>query len=436
LKNAGVKAPLIGCVADDFTGAGDVASFIAAEGADCLLVNGIPESGSDLAEGHDAIVVALKSRSNPAEEAVRDTEAVFDWLLASGIKTLYFKYCSTFDSTPRGNIGPVLDNLLERYDIPFTILCPALPVNKRTVKNGILYVNGVPLSESPMRYHPLNPMWDSDITVLMNAQSKYPSYKMTYDMYGLPDEDIKTIIEGWKKESKHFYIVADFFESEHAQRIAELFSGITLLSGGSALPGYLFKLLNGEKDSEKQPASHTGKGKKSTTLILAGSCSQMTLLQIKNYLQSGREAYQVFPEKLLAGEIDADSIWRFVENAKTDSVLIYSSQAPNEIAAMAKYSQQEVSDALECLMGELGRRAVDAGLNKVIVAGGETSGAVMKAFNEIAYEIGPSVAPGVPVLIPLHKQEMRLVLKSGNFGQEDFFIKTMSILQQEDEIHG
>lgn len=420
MKTMQESGPLIGCVADDFTGAGDVASFITNEGASCLLINGIPDKNQTLDPEYDAVVIALKSRISPVSEAVRDTEAAFDWLLANGVRTLYFKYCSTFDSTPQGNIGPVLDHLLERYNIPFTVLCPALPINQRTVRDGKLYVGNIPLDESPMRYHPLNPMWDSDVSVLMQAQSKYPCYKLTHDMYTMTDEEICAVIESWKAEHEHFYLVVDYYEEAHGKRIAQLFKGLRLLSGGSALPAYVYRLLAAQNTLPKK-----------STLILAGSCSQMTLKQIQYYLDTHKDALRILPEKLMSGEQTVDQIWEFIEDTHSESVLIYSSQTHEEIATGTRYTQQEISSALEALMAELGKRAVNAGMTRMIVAGGETSGAVMHALGETVYEIGPSVAPGIPILIPLNKKQMRLILKSGNFGQENFFIEALSLLEKE-----
>lgn len=412
----------IGCVADDFTGAGDIASFIAQRQARVLLINGVPDERQEIDGSYDAVVIALKSRTAAPREAARETRLAFDYLRAHGARQLYFKYCSTFDSTPQGNIGPVLDHLLESYGIPYTILCPALPVNHRVVRDGRLYVDGVPLDESPMRYHPLNPMWDSRVCALMESQSRYRCYELTHEAYRHSDEEIMERVGVWARENEHFYIAVDFFKEEHGERIAKLFGSLPLLTGGSALPPFL---LGGREGS---PALRPGGAADSRAILLAGSCSEMTLRQIDRFVEQGGAAQRIVPAALLAGEQTEQTLWRFAEAHPREDVLFYSSQTHEEIALMARYSQREISDALETLMAALGKRAIDEGVTRLIVAGGETSGAVMGALKESAYEIGPAVAPGVPILIPSGKKDVRLVLKSGNFGKEDFFIQALRAL--------
>lgn len=164
---------LLGCVADDFTGGSDAASHLAAGGLNTILCNGVPAPGFVPPEGCEAVVIALKSRTQETESAVADSMKAARWLAEQGAEQLYVKYCSTFDSRPCGNIGPIVDAILEAFNVPGTVLCPALPSNGRVVRDGILYVNGVPLAESPMKDHPLTPMWESRVAKLMEPQGKY-----------------------------------------------------------------------------------------------------------------------------------------------------------------------------------------------------------------------------------------------------------------------
>lgn len=415
----------LGCVADDFTGAGDVASFIARNGARCLLINGVPKKEVDLPGGYDAVVIALKSRTAPPERAVKETETAFDWLKKHGARQLYFKYCSTFDSTKRGNIGPVMDNLLDKYDLPYSILCPALPVNGRIVKDGKLYVNGVALDQSPMRNHPLNPMWDSDVAALMQAQSNYPCRKLTFRELEAPDETVLTLIRQWEKEAPRFYIAVDCFEESHGKRIAGLFEKLPLLSGGSFLPAHLVKATAADRRSAAVRPAPPAAGR---ALILAGSCSEMTRRQIRHFEASGGVVKQIIPLRLLDGTQTDEELWDFVRMQKDQDVLLYSAQPPDEIAA-ARDRQGEVSAALEALMARLARLAIQNGVCRLVVAGGETSGAVVRALGWSAYEIGPCVVPGVPVLLPAEKPQVQLVLKSGNFGDEDFFCRCLTMMR-------
>ena len=424
---------ILGCVADDFTGASDVASFLAEGGASCLLINGVPGDDFVLDPGYDAVVIALKTRNVEPQSAVADTTKSFEWLRRKGAKKLYFKYCSTFDSTPKGNIGPVLDALLEQFKIPYTILCPALPVNRRIVKEGILYVDGMPLDKSPMRNHPINPMWDSSIVRLMEAQSKYPCFTLDYrQLY----QDKDTIMEYMKElelHNNHFYLVGDYFEEKHGARQAELFKDLPLLSGGSALPKHLFrhyaksnqiygnKLLN---NKQKDKSFQSG-------LILSGSCSVATCNQIRNFINLGGTALEIKAECLMDGSQTVEDIWKFIEQNRTKDVLIYSFN--KDKGNIAPEKQIQISGKLEGTVAKLGRMAVESGINNIVVAGGETSGAVIQALGSAAFEIGKSLAPGVPILYPRGYPDLKITLKSGNFGQPDFFSRALSIMKGVDD---
>lgn len=403
----------LGIVADDFTGASDAASFLAEAGVSTVLFNGIPKQSLDLREEAEAVVIALKSRTAPVKEAVRESLAAFAWLKQMGAEQLYLKYCSTFDSTPEGNIGPVTDAVMEQYGYEKTVLCPALPVNGRTVKQGILYVNGVPLAESAMRDHPLTPMRQSRIAQLMMPQGKYPCVEIGAG-------------EKVSEAAKKYYLIPDYYEETHGDRIAEQFGDLPFLTGGSGLVGALGRRY--VKRQKKDPAAigRSYPGVTGKAVLLAGSCSAVTLKQIDDYEKKGYPLYRIRPAELLSGVQNQDQIWQWILEEGTDG-LVYSSSKPEDLRKSQELGRERVASAIEQLLAGLARQAVEAGYTRVIVAGGETSGAVTKALGYDAFYIGPSVAPGVPVMIPVANPELRLVLKSGNFGQEDFFKRALQM---------
>lgn len=406
----------LGCVADDFTGASDAASFLQAGGMSTVLYNGIPTHGT--VTDAEAMVIALKTRTQETTSAVVDTLAAVDWLYKQGANRIYIKYCSTFDSTPKGNIGPILDALLEQYHIPYTILCPALPVNGRTVRQGELFVDGVPLHKSPMRNHPLTPMWDSHIGRLMKPQSKYPCH--TTDRF--------TDVEALCKEEKasHFYLIPDFEMTDDGTYIAQTFGNLPLLSGGSGLLEPLARTYTAGNppQSAVAPSTH-GKG-----LLLAGSCSFATRSQIKAFQQQGGHSIYVDALALCNGTQTVAEIWAQAQATEGD-VLIYSSSDPDVVKKIQTQGSQHIADLLEQAMAQLAKLAVDSGYTRIIVAGGETSGAVTKGLGFTAYHISQSVAAGVPVMVPVGQPDVRLVLKSGNFGQRDFFTKALSLTKED-----
>lgn len=416
-----LKKILIGCIADDFTGAGDAASFLAKAGMRTVLFNGTPER--ELLEECDAAVIALKTRSAPVERAVEDSLAGFRWLRRQGTACFFSKYCSTFDSTPQGNIGPVLDALMEELGIPCTVLCPALPVNGRTVRDGVLYVDAVPLSESSMKDHPLNPMWDSSIAGLMKSQSRYPCLKLSKEQMEKGKDSLRVYVMGKMAGKKHFYLIPDHYEEEHADLIVSLFGNLKLLSGGSGILNALgIHMLSGRRKPELFKSRTKGKA-----IILVGSCSMATIAQIQEFQKSGGRTHKINPLKLISGEVDARKIWdKAMEGlAAEDSILFYSSDPPECVRYVQDVAKGNASAYLERTTAELALLAREAGFTRMIVAGGETSGAVTQALGYGEYWIGESVAPGIPVMIPLAAPHFRLILKSGNFGQADFFLRAV-----------
>lgn len=409
----------LGCVADDFSGASDAASFLRKQGMKTILYNEIPQE-KGLLERCDAVVIALKSRTAPVEEAVGDSLRALRWLKDAGAEKLYVKYCSTFDSTKKGNIGPILDAALEEWGLHYTVLCPSLPVNGRTVKDGCLYVDGIPLDETHMKNHPLTPMWDSDIAVLMREQSKYPCLKLSAKKLEEGGEAVAELLDDYGRDKEHFYVIPDYFENIHGEYINECFGELPLLSGGSGLLGAMY--LSEEEAQQNVLENTDAEGK---TLLLAGSCSKATLEQIRQYRLAGHALIQINPEELLTGRQTAELLWEQIKGR--DKVLLYSSDCAENVRKVQEEGKERVAKILEKTMSMLAQRAVKENYTQIIVAGGETSGAVTKGLGYQSYLIGESIAPGVPIMIPIAEKGLRLVLKSGNFGQPDFFERAIEM---------
>jgi uncharacterized protein YgbK (DUF1537 family) len=403
---------ILGCIADDFTGASDAASFLRQGGMQTVLCNGIPNEDDSLPEATEACVIALKTRTQETKSAVEDSLKAAEWLRKKGIRHLYVKYCSTFDSTKRGNIGPILDALIERWNQQYTILCPAIPVNGRTVKNGELYVNGVPLDRSPMKDHPLTPMWDSNIKRLMSPQSKYEAVC----------ENQREIIN----DQRHYYIIPDYENEVDAAEIVECYGDLPILSGSSGiLEKFARKLHQGKVENDLAEKEFTGPG-----LILAGSCSKATLGQIEYFMRIGGTVKHMDPVVLLNNPVCIENIWEFVKKNRGKYILVSSSEAPERVIKNPKLGKEKIAEIIENTFAEIAKRAVREGFTRIIVAGGETSGAVIRKLGFSLFTIGQSIAPGVPILIPLMEKEICLVLKSGNFGQEDFFERVLSMTER------
>ena len=409
----------LGVVADDFTGAGDAASFLRAAGLNTLLLSGVPRA--EMEEECDAVVIALKSRSAPVSQAVSESLEAFRWMERAGAQKLYFKYCSTFDSTPAGNIGPVADRMLEELGQPYTLLCPALPVNGRTVREGVLYVKGVPLAQSPMKDHPLNPMWASEIPSLMAPQSAYPCRAVSRREW--QEGQLEDILAECRKQADHFYLVPDQETEEDARGLMARFGGLRFLTGGSGLMEAI------AADCPRTGAgSVPAQGAQGPAILLSGSCSRATQRQILRYRQE-HPSCALWAEKLLDGRQSYEELWAFYQEHQEQAPLFYSAGASEPLMQGEEESRRDrwAAAVLERTLARLAQDALTQGARRLIVAGGETSGAVARQLGFEGYRIGDSVAPGVPVMVPLGSPQVRVVYKSGNFGEADFFEKALAM---------
>lgn len=416
---------LVGVVADDFTGASDAASFLVKGGLHTMLLNGMPTLDINLNKV-SAVVIALKTRTMEKNKAIDLSLKAFEWLKEKKAEHIYSKYCSTFDSTKTGNIGPIIDAILEKYHYPYTILAPALPVNGRVVKNGHLYINGVLLDESSMKDHPLTPMWDSRIANLMKEQGKYKSLELNKETLYLKDAQIKNIISKYEKKNKHFYIIPDYTNEQDATRITEIFKDLPFLTGGSDLLESLAKAYSTQYNASNYTIETSIKGK---GIVLAGSVSQATRLQVKAFIETGKPSLKISPTDLLE-DPSLSFIWDFILKNQAEDIMIYSSDEPAKIKEYQKIGKNKVAQLIEQTFAEIAQKIKKLGYTRIIVAGGETSGAITQALNFNNFVIGESISPGVPIMMPVEDSQIRLVLKSGNFGEKDFFIKALKMTEE------
>jgi 3-dehydrotetronate 4-kinase len=415
--------PLLGCIADDFTGGTDLANNLVKRGFRVVQTIGITEN---LASFHevDAVVVALKTRTSPVEFAVTESRNALAWLRSIGCRKFYFKYCSTFDSTPQGNIGPVIEALLRELNEPFTIASPAFPDNGRTVYRGHLFVYDQLLSESGMQHHPLTPMTDSNIVRVLAAQTTLSIGLVRSQTIRQGEAAIATTFETLKKEGIEV-AVTDTTSNEDLVLLAKAAKRIKLVTGGSGLAlgiGENFDLRD-----RLQPAFTAPPGRRA---ILAGSCSQMTLRQIDR-VRNSFPSFRVEPDELHSNfDATLENVSRWAHDKAPTPVLIFTSAAPDELASSQKRIGIEPAGILcERFLALIAAKFASEGFSQFIVAGGETSGAVVKELGIDYLRIGPEIAPGVPWTLAFGaKRKIALALKSGNFGSEQFFIEAWQLL--------
>lgn len=408
--------PSLGCIADDFTGGTDLSSNLVKAGFRTLQTLGVPSEGVELTDV-DAVVVALKSRTIPASKAKALSVEALRWLQALGCRQFYFKYCSTFDSTLAGNIGPVIDALLEELGEPLTVVCPAFPDNGRTVYRGHLFVHDQLLSESGMQNHPLTPMTDANIVRVLSAQ--------TQSRVGLIRHD--TIIQGIEAirqqiaELRNLGVrmaVTDTTSDRDLLALGESVSDLKLVTGGSGLA------LGLRPDTVNAPSNLTFPIPAGKRAILAGSCSKTTLAQIE-HAKAEYPSFQLRPFDLhldFAGVLNKALCWAREHLNQNETILIYSSGNPVEVSvAQTQLGLQHASELIERALSALAWHLAEEGVRQFIVAGGETSGAIVNALKIRALRIGKEIEPGIPWTLGLGgPHPVALALKSGNFGATNF----------------
>ncbi|KQT60635.1 MULTISPECIES: 3-oxo-tetronate kinase [unclassified Aureimonas] len=411
---------LLGCIGDDFTGSSDLANTLAKGGMRVTQYCGVPSGAAE--PGVEAGIVALKSRTIPPAEAIALSLAAADWLERQGCRRFLFKYCSTFDSTPEGNIGPVIDALMERLGSDRTIVCPAFPATGRSIYQGHLFVGDRLLSESGMENHPLTPMTDPDLRRWLAPQTRHGvGHVPARAVFAGPDA-IRAAVEAEVAAGRPV-LVADALRDEDLVALGEATRDFRLITGGSGIAIGLPALFGASPSAVG--AAWTGSS--GPGAILSGSCSAMTRVQVARYAAS-HPAREILPDALMAGTTDAAEVaeWALAQGA--EAPLIYTSAEPATVrAAQERHGREAVAGAIEGFFADLARRLAAAGVTRLVVAGGETSGAVVEGLGLVALDIGPEIAPGVPA-VKAADRPLWLTLKSGNFGDADFFETALDVL--------
>lgn len=412
----------LGCIADDYTGASDLANMLTRCGLRTVQTIGVPDDALALADV-DAVVVSLKSRSIEASRAVARSREADKWLRARGASHVLFKICSTFDSTDAGNIGPVMDALRVDSGDTIVLVTPAFPGTGRTVYQGNLFVGSVPLNESPLKDHPLNPMHDSNLVRVLARQSQSTVGLVDLATVATGIDSIRAKLADLAKQGINAAIIDAVFDPE-----LEIIGQVALdhrLSVGAS--GMGLGLARGLISSGKVKAAATSSAQNAIggpVACLAGSCSQATLAQIT---QAGKSmpVLHLDVEKIVTGGGEAERALGWARDHLSEGpVLIASSSTPEQVVALqSKHGRDAAGHAIEQAIAAISEGLVAAGVRRLVVAGGETSGAVVDRLGIPAFLVGPEIAPGVPVLrcVSWSKGDASLVLKSGNFGGPDFF---------------
>lgn len=414
---------VFGVVADDFTGATDLASFFRKRGLRVLQLIGRPDRpASDFADDYDVLVVALKSRTIPPAEAVTVSLDALDWLREGGCDRYYFKYCSTFDSTERGNIGPVAEAMLNALDERLTIFCPALPVMGRTVYKSTLFVGDVRLDESSMKDHPLTPMRDANLARLLEPQVSGNIGKLDHSVVRRGGTAIRRELADLRAQGVRF-VIADAIDDDDLRALGDGARDLRLITGGSGLAiGVLV-------DPVGSAPRDIDVGESDRAVIIAGSSSAMTNRQVEEGMKHFPH-YRISALDIASGRNVTDEALAWADaNANEPTMLFYATAVPSEVKQVQEKLGVDVAGKMvEDTLAAIAAGVVERGVRTVVVAGGETSGAVVKSLGVTALEIGEDLAPGVPWTSAIgSKWPIRLALKSGNFGGPELFLEARGI---------
>ena len=422
----------LGCIADDFTGATDLANNLVRSGMRVIQAIGVPRRRLDA--DVDAVVVALKTRTIPSAEAVAQSLDALRWLRGHGAGQIYFKYCSTFDSTPEGNIGPVTEALMDALsDVPgadFTIATPAFPDNARTVFKGHLFVGDALLSESGMQHHPLTPMKDANLVRVLQAQCRRSVGLVDYAVVARGADAIRARFDALRAQGFAIAIV-DAISNDDLVRLAPALKGMPLVTAGSGVAIALAPNF-GIAPSSAAAALPKAAGAKA---VIAGSCSEATRRQVRAFLEAGGAAFAVDPLEVAAGvDVAERTLAWCAPRLASGPVLVYSTAEPARVKSVQeRLGVARAGTMVEATLAAVARGLVGLGVRQLVVAGGETAGACVQALDITLMKIGPQIDPGVPwchaqtdgaPVVALH-----LALKSGNFGADDFFAKAFASLQ-------
>jgi len=406
----------LGVIADDFTGASDIALMLSEGGMPTTQYVGVPPRPSG--KGVEAGVVSLKSRTIPALDAVRQSLHACDWLLDQGCEQIVFKVCSTFDSTDAGNIGPVTEALAERLGETSVIVCPAFPENGRTVYQGHLFAGDRLLNESGMQNHPLTPMRDPDLRRVLARQTAWAVGHVPMSTVWTGADGIRPALEGGNAGTM---FIVDAIRNEDLVAIGRSAANRKLLTGGSGIALGLPRNFG----FDRTIANWTGVSGKA--VVLSGSCSTATRGQIGVYREKA-PSREFSADDIVAGKLSLQEIveWTLAQDRPP---LLYTSAEPDIVrTAQDRYGTEATSKAIDALFANLAAALSHAGVHRIVVAGGETSGAVVSGLGADALEIGPKIAPGVPAL-KVPGRPLVLALKSGNFGGPDFFSEALGVLE-------
>ena len=421
----------LGCIADDFTGATDLANNLVRAGMRVVQAIGVPTKPLDA--GADAVVVALKSRTLPKDQAIAQSLAALSWLQAQGAQQIYFKYCSTFDSTAQGNIGPVTEALMDAMGTDFTIATPAFPDNQRTVFKGHLFVGDVLLNESGMQNHPLTPMTDANLVRVLQAQCQRKVGLLDYKVVALGEAAIRARIDALREQGVGIAIV-DATSNDDLLRLGPALKGMPLVTAGSGvaigLPANWQLKPTGSASDLPAPMGFQA--------VVSGSCSMATNRQVASFIALGRPALALDPLQIAqqaAAGIDgvAQALAWAAPRLQQGPVLIYSSADASAVKTVQGALGADAAGALvERTLAAIAHGLVALGVRQLVVAGGETSGACVQALNITQMKIGPQIDPGVPWCHAFTDAApdggLHLALKSGNFGGDDFFTQAFTRL--------
>ncbi len=415
---------LLGAVADDYTGASDLANTLSRNGLSTVQTIGVPAAGFEAADAA-AIVIALKIRSVEAARAVAAATAGYDWLASRGARHVIYKICSTFDSTDAGNIGPVGEALRARAGAGCMLVTPAFPETGRTVYLGHLFVGSVPLNESPLKDHPLNPMRDSNLVRVLRRQSKAPVGLVALPTVAEGGVAITRRLNELEQQGCGAAIVDAVFE-RHLEFIGEAAARGPVSVGASGLGLGLARALARGQDAQ---ACSTLDAVEGLAACLAGSCSRATLDQIAA-AEGAIPTLRLTPERLIEDKSEARRAVAWAkERLAAGPVLIASSAEPTGVAALqARFGREASGQAIEAALAEIATGLVEIGVRRLIIAGGETCGAAVDRLHVNAFRLGPEIAPGVPLMRTIGRAggDMQMALKSGNFGGPDFFARALA----------
>jgi len=412
-------------LADDITGGMELAAVLAGQGVDCSFVT----NPDRVQLNREAVVIAQKTRTCAPRDALRMTACGLRAAMRANAAQIFFKYCATFDSTAKGNIGPCADFIARELGVDFTLFVPSFPEAERYVFQGHLFVQDRLVSESPKRFDPLTPMTDPDLVRVLQAQTAVVVGRLPLSILHRGPAAAEVHLTALRHDGVG-YAIADAISNDDLAALAELTAEWRFMTGNSTIAGFYPPIWRrqGLIPPDRGPPSLPPID--GPAVVLAGSCADRTLEQLVAF-EHHRPVIRIDPLEAAQRDLVPELFAQVQARLADGPIAIASSARPADVKNVQdKLGVTGAAATIEDLLGRLASQLRRAGVRRFLVAGGETSGAILDHLGIESMQVGRYEAAGVGRAVSEQENPIALCLKSGKLGPVDMFLPTLEAMRR------